>query len=198
MLFGQYSMADPTRAPAGKETAWAYSHVLPDADAIEAQIERHAPGFGALVRGRRVEHLPPGRINLGTARARNELFLRPFHGRPETGIPGVFLGSASAHPGGAVHGAPGWIAAQAALRSARSARALADARELDDLEHVDDVERERDREDGGGPVEHRVRHAPVAVCVRRREVGRERCERERHAPRPQVQTPRGAARSRCA
>ncbi|HEV2591295.1 MAG TPA: NAD(P)/FAD-dependent oxidoreductase [Gaiellaceae bacterium] len=122
VLFGQYSMADSTRSPAGKETAWAYSHVLPDAESIEAQVERHAPGFGALVRGRRVEHLPPGRINLGTARARNELFLRPFHGRPETGVPGVYLGSASAHPGGAVHGAPGWIAAQAALRSARSAR----------------------------------------------------------------------------
>jgi phytoene dehydrogenase-like protein len=127
VLFGQYSMADPTRAPAGKETAWAYSHVLPDADSIEAQVERHAPGFRALVRGRRVEHLPPGRINLGTARARNELFLRPFHGRPETGIPNVYLGSASAHPGGAVHGAPGWIAAQAALRSASRRRARGDA-----------------------------------------------------------------------
>jgi phytoene dehydrogenase-like protein len=123
VLFGQYSMADATRAPAGKETAWAYSHVLPGADSIEAQIERHAPGFRALVRGRRVEQLPPGRINLGTARARNELFLRPFRGRPETGIPNVYLGSASAHPGGAVHGAPGWIAAQAAVRSASRRRA---------------------------------------------------------------------------
>jgi phytoene dehydrogenase-like protein len=122
VLFGQYSMADPTRAPEGKETAWAYSHALDSADAIEAQVERHAPGFGGLVRGRRVERLPPGRINLGTARWRNELFLRPFHGRPETGIPNVFLGSASAHPGGAVHGAPGWIAAHAALRRARRRR----------------------------------------------------------------------------
>jgi phytoene dehydrogenase-like protein len=122
VLFGQYSMADPTRAPAGKETAWAYSHVL-DADGIEAQVERHAPGFRALVRGRRVELLPPGRINLGTARWHNELVLRPFHGRPETGIPHVYLGSASAHPGGAVHGAPGFIAAQAALRSASRRRA---------------------------------------------------------------------------
>lgn len=122
VLFGQYSMADPTRAPEGKETAWAYSHVLAGADAIQAQVERFAPGFGALVRGRRDEHLPPGRINLGTARAENELFLRPFHGRPETGIPNVYLGSASAHPGGAVHGAPGWIAAQAALRSSTRRR----------------------------------------------------------------------------
>jgi phytoene dehydrogenase-like protein len=122
VLFGQYSMADPTRAPAGKETAWAYSHLL-DADGIETQVERHAPGFRALVRGRRVELLPPGRINLGTARWHNQLFLRPFHGRPETGIPNVYLGSASAHPGGGVHGAPGFIAAQAALRSASRRRA---------------------------------------------------------------------------
>jgi phytoene dehydrogenase-like protein len=114
-------MVDPTRAPAGKETAWAYSHVL-DADEIETQVERHAPGFRSLVRGRRTEHLPAGRVNLGTARWRNELVLRPFHGRPSTGIPGVYLGSASAHPGGAVHGAPGWIAAQAALRSAARRR----------------------------------------------------------------------------
>jgi phytoene dehydrogenase-like protein len=126
VLCGQYSMADPTRSPAGKETAWAYSHVLSSAE-IEAQVERHAPGFGALVRGRRVEELPPGRVNLGTARWRNELFLRPFHGRPATGIPNVYLASGSAHPGGAVHGGAGWIAAQAALRSVsrRRARGLA-------------------------------------------------------------------------
>jgi phytoene dehydrogenase-like protein len=122
VLFGQYSMADPTRAPAGKETAWAYSHVL-DAEGIEAQVERHAPGFRALVRGRRVELLPPGRVNLGTARWHNQLVLRPFLGRPETGISDVYLGSASAHPGGGDHGAPGWIAAQAALRSASRRRA---------------------------------------------------------------------------
>jgi phytoene dehydrogenase-like protein len=121
VLFGQYSMADPTRSPAGKETAWAYSHVLSE-DEIEAQVERHAPGFRDLVRGRRVEKLAPGRVNLGTARWQNELVLRPFHGRPATGIPNVWLASASAHPGGAVHGAPGWIAAQAALRSAARRR----------------------------------------------------------------------------
>jgi phytoene dehydrogenase-like protein len=122
VLFGQYSMADPTRAPAGKETAWAYTHTLPTADAIEATVEKHAPGFKALVRGRRVEELPPGRINLGTAKLRNELFLRPFLGRPAAGVDGVYLASASTHPGGAVHGAPGWIAAQAALRAASRRR----------------------------------------------------------------------------
>jgi phytoene dehydrogenase-like protein len=126
VLFGQYSMADPTRSPSGRETAWAYSHVLGETE-IEEQVERHAPGFRRLVRGRRVEKLQPGRVNLGTARWRNELVLRPFFGRPSTGIPSVYLASASAHPGGAVHGAAGWIAAQAALRSAsrRRARGLA-------------------------------------------------------------------------
>ena len=122
VLFGQYSMADPTRAPAGRETAWAYSHVLRDEQAIEAQVELHAPGFGALVRGRRSERLPPGRVNLGTAKLKNELVLRGRFGRPETGIPGLYLASASAHPGGAVHGAPGWIAAHAALRAAARGR----------------------------------------------------------------------------
>ncbi len=122
VLFGQYSMADPTRSPAGKETAWAYSHALASPDEIEAQIEKHAPGFGALVRGRRVERLPPGRINLGTAKLKNEFVLRGRLGRPETGIPGVYLASASAHPGGGVHGSAGWIAAHAAVRAARRRR----------------------------------------------------------------------------
>jgi phytoene dehydrogenase-like protein len=123
VLFGQYSMADPSRSPVGKETAWAYSHVLDDPEAIQAQVERHAPGFGALVRGRRVDRLSPGRINLGTAKLRNELVFRGRFGRPETGIPGVYLASASAHPGGGVHGSPGWIAAQAALSRAARRRA---------------------------------------------------------------------------
>ncbi len=122
VIAGQYSMADPTRAPAGKETAWAYSHDLIDADAIQAAIEQLAPGFGALVRGRREERLPPGRINGGTARFANQLVLRPRFGRPWF-ADGVYLASMSAHPGGGVHGAPGWIAAQAALRSAARRRA---------------------------------------------------------------------------
>lgn len=119
VLFGQYSMADPTRAPEGKETAWAYTHVLPDAEAIEEAVERHAPGFRALVRGRHVQHLPPGRVNGGTAR--RQLVFRPRFGRPKI-ADGLYLGSMSTHPGGSVSGAPGWIAAQAALRSSSRRR----------------------------------------------------------------------------
>jgi phytoene dehydrogenase-like protein len=114
VLFGQYSMADPSRAPTGKETAWAYTHDLRSADAVEAKIEALAPGFRALIRGRHVAEIPPGRISGGQTRVR----LR----RPEI-AEGVFLGSLSAHPGGGVHGAPGWIAAQAALRASSRRRA---------------------------------------------------------------------------
>jgi phytoene dehydrogenase-like protein len=114
VLFGQYSMADSSRAPAGKETAWAYTHDLPSADAVEAKIEALAPGFRALIRGRHVTELPPGRISGGQTRLRIR--------RPEI-AEGVFLGSLSAHPGGGVHGAPGWIAAQAALRASSRRRA---------------------------------------------------------------------------
>jgi phytoene dehydrogenase-like protein len=125
-IVGQYSMADPTRAPAGKETGWAYTHDLADADALEERIEELAPGFRALIRGRHVAKLAPGRVNGGTARLRNQLAFRPRFGRPEL-EPGVYLASLSAHPGGGVHGAPGWIAAQAALSAAarRRARGLA-------------------------------------------------------------------------
>jgi phytoene dehydrogenase-like protein len=115
VLFGQYSMADPSRAPAGKETAWAYSHDLTEPGAIEAAIEELAPGFRALIRGRREERLAPGRLNGGTARLSNQLVFRPRFGRPKF-AEGVYLASMSAHPGGGVHGAPGWIAAHAALR----------------------------------------------------------------------------------
>ena len=120
VIFGQYSMADPTRAPAGKETAWAYTHNLPSAEVVEERVERLAPGFRSLIRGRQVQQLPPGRVNGGTAR--RQLLLRPRFGRPKV-ADGVYLASMSAHPGGGVHGSPGWIAAQAALRSASRRRA---------------------------------------------------------------------------
>jgi phytoene dehydrogenase-like protein len=126
VLFGQYSMADTTRAPAGKETAWAYTHAPIDADELEAAVEAFAPGFRALIRRRHVQHLPPGRVNGGTARLRNQLVFRPRLGRPRIG-PGLYLASMSAHPGGGVHGAPGWIAARAALAAASRRRGKARA-----------------------------------------------------------------------
>lgn len=137
-LFGQMAVADPTRAPEGAETAWAYTHLprrlASDPEAIATQvrrlqsaIERAAPGFGDLVIGRHVQSpsdlqgsnasLSLGALNSGTAAIHQELIFRPTVGlgRPETPIPGLFLASASAHPGGGVHGACGWNAARCAL-----------------------------------------------------------------------------------
>jgi len=129
LLVGQYAAADETRAPAGKDTAWAYTH-LPRGGPVDGLVERMeerveelAPGFGGLVRGRHVlgpadlERLNPsldgGAIGGGTARLSAQ---RVLLSRPETGIDGLYLGSASAYPGPGVHGGPGWIAAGAALR----------------------------------------------------------------------------------
>ena len=134
VLVAQQSLFDATRAPAGKHTLWAYTHVpngstLTDAaaTAIEAQLERFAPGFGDLVLARnalgpaaleaRNANYVGGDINGGSADVR-QLFARPV-ARPNpyrTPIEGVYLCSASTPPGGGVHGMCGYHAARAALR----------------------------------------------------------------------------------
>jgi len=119
----------------GVRGVWDSSDCERFADRIQARIERLAPGFGSRVRTRRVlgprelearnANLVGGAINGGTAQLHQQLFLRPVPGllgRPETGIPGLYLGSASAHPGGGVHGAPGLNAARAALLHHRLGR----------------------------------------------------------------------------
>jgi phytoene dehydrogenase-like protein len=139
---GQYASFDPTRAPAGGDTAWAYAHVPQGlaweegegerfADRMEEEVERRAPGFRRRIRARHVltpprmealnANLVGGAINGGTAQVHQQLILRPLPGlgRPRTPVDGLYLGSASAHPGGGVHGGPGWNAARAALRAAR-------------------------------------------------------------------------------
>jgi phytoene dehydrogenase-like protein len=95
---------------------------------IEAQIEELAPGFTSLIRRRHVltprtfplhdENLRNGALNGGTAQLHQQLIFRPStgSGRPETPIKGLYLGGASAHPGGGVHGASGANAARAALK----------------------------------------------------------------------------------
>ncbi|CAA9228748.1 MAG: Phytoene dehydrogenase and related proteins [uncultured Acidimicrobiales bacterium] len=149
LLVGQQSMVDPTRQPAGKESAWAYTHVPQHVRGdvggedlrgvwderetevfvarMEHEIEMLAPGFGALIRGRHVftpskmeaadANLRHGAINGGTAQLHQQLVFRPVPGagRPGTPVKGLFLGSASAHPGGGVHGACGANAARAAI-----------------------------------------------------------------------------------
>ena len=138
MLFGQMTTSDPSRSPAGTASAWAYTHVprgidwtgqeLADhVDRMEAAVERVAPGFRESQVARQVQSpgdleaedqsLVDGAINAGTAGLHQQLVLRPIPGlgRPETPVPGLYLASASAHPGGGVHGACGWNAARAAI-----------------------------------------------------------------------------------
>lgn len=113
--------------PDGLTGAWDHDECERMADRIESRIEKRAPGFGSRVRARRVlgpreleqrdANLVGGAINGGTAQLHQQLVFRPVAGlgRAETGVPGLYLGSASAHPGGAVHGAAGANAARAAM-----------------------------------------------------------------------------------
>ena len=130
-LIAQPGVVDQTRAPAGKQTLWAYCHVpsgsdVNMADRIEAQIERFAPGFRDLILARSVmtaldmqRHNPNyvgGDINCGAATLRQTVF-RPSVRWNEyrTALPGVYLCSAATPPGGGVHGMCGMGAANAAL-----------------------------------------------------------------------------------
>jgi phytoene dehydrogenase-like protein len=147
IVLGQMAATDPTRAPEGSESVWAYLHVpqrvsVADqplaepvdqaraeqvATEVESRIAEFAPGFRDLVLDRRVlgptelerrnENLVGGAVNGGTAAIHQQLFWRPVPGlgRAETPIQGLYLASASAHPGGGVHGACGSNAARAAL-----------------------------------------------------------------------------------
>ena len=136
VLMAQPTLFDPSRAPPGKHTAWAYCHV-PNGSArdmttaIEDQVERFAPGFRDLIAARsamdsaEVERGNPnyvgGDINGGLQSLR-QLFTRPV-ARPvpySTPLPGVYLCSSSTPPGGGVHGMCGYWAARAALRRSYS------------------------------------------------------------------------------
>jgi phytoene dehydrogenase-like protein len=135
VLLVQASLFDPTRAPAGRHSAWAYCHVphgsTRDMTAeIEGQVERFAPGFSRLIAARAkmdsadVERRNPnyvgGDIN-GGAQDLRQLFTRPVV-RPNpytTPLDGVYLCSSATPPGGGVHGMCGYWAARTALRAAR-------------------------------------------------------------------------------
>jgi phytoene dehydrogenase-like protein len=138
ILFGQMTTSDPSRSPAGTESAWAYTH-LPRAAADDAErvarqvervtqtLERHAPGFSRLVVGSNVQTpavlqqqnpaLVGGAINGGTAQLHQQLVFRPVPGLggAATVVDRLYLAGSSAHPGGGVHGGPGANAARAAL-----------------------------------------------------------------------------------
>lgn len=131
VLFVQPSLFDPSRAPAGKHTAWAYCHApngctLNLTDHIERQVERFAPGFRERVLARSIltpadlerrnanligGDISGGMMDLRQVLARPVLSLAPYR----TPLRGVYICSASTPPGGGVHGMSGRLAAEAAL-----------------------------------------------------------------------------------
>jgi phytoene dehydrogenase-like protein len=135
-IAGQQSVHDPSRAPAGQHTAWAYTHGPHHADwaretdrhveRMEAQVERFAPGFRDVILARHVQSpgglearnpsLVHGDVGHGSYTLDQVIFrplpsLAPYR----TPVRGLFLGSAATFPGGAVHGVPGHAAARLAL-----------------------------------------------------------------------------------
>jgi phytoene dehydrogenase-like protein len=131
VLVAQQSSVDPTRAPAGHHTGWAYCHVpngcTEDMTArIEAQIERFAPGFGDCILARhstspaQLETHNPTMIGGDMAGGRNNLGQFVFRPMPRlnpyaTPNPRLFLCSSSTPPGGGVHGMCGYHAARTVL-----------------------------------------------------------------------------------
>lgn len=133
VLLAQPSLFDASRAPQGKHTAWAYCHLSNGSTqemtgAIEAQVERFAPGFRSHILARHVfsapelelhnENLVGGDIS-GGAMSLGQLFLRPNRWLYRTPIERVYLCSSSTPPGGGVHGMCGYHAVRSAARHAR-------------------------------------------------------------------------------
>lgn len=132
VILVQPTIADPTRAPEGRHVAWAYCHVPNDdatdmTAAIEAQVERFAPGFRDRILATAAKNAPAmeaydanyvgGDINGGIGDWRQLLFRPVVRWNPyTTPDPGLFLCSSSTPPGGGVHGMSGMLAAREALR----------------------------------------------------------------------------------
>ena len=134
ILVGQQSLFDPSRAPSGKHTVWAYCHIpngstFDMTERMEAQIERFAPGFRDRVLARSVmgpaeihrhnENYIGGDIG-GGANTFFQFMTRPFFRLDPyaTSARDIYLCSSSTPPGGGVHGMCGYHAARSALRHA--------------------------------------------------------------------------------
>ena len=132
VLLAQQSVFDPSRAPKGKHTAWAYCHVpngstLSQTEVIEKQVERFAPGFRECILARYTLNTADlenynsnyigGDINGGTQDI-TQLFTRPaLRLSPyRTSAKGIYICSSSTPPGGGVHGMCGYNAARRALK----------------------------------------------------------------------------------
>jgi phytoene dehydrogenase-like protein len=132
VLVAQQSLFDSTRAPAGKQTGWAYCHVPHGStadmtDAIERQIERFAPGFRDRILARHTFNTAQyekhdanfvGGDIAGGANVLSQFLARPFVRRDPYSTPNerIYMGSSSTPPGGGVHGMCGFWAARSALR----------------------------------------------------------------------------------
>jgi phytoene dehydrogenase-like protein len=131
VLLAQPSLFDSSRAPASKQTAWAYCHVpngskVDMLERLENQIERFAPGFRNCILARRVfspanlesmdANLVGGDIGGGVMDIRQFLF-RPTRQHYATSARDVYICSSSTPPGGGVHGMCGYHAAKMALSS---------------------------------------------------------------------------------
>ena len=132
VLLAQPSISDPTRAPEGKHSVWAYCHTPHNSNvdmsaAIENQVERFAPGFKDRIIGRHVmnsrqmESYNPnyiggdingGVIDIGQLFTRPALRLSPYR----TSAKGLYICSSSTPPGGGVHGMCGYYAAKRAMK----------------------------------------------------------------------------------
>lgn len=140
LILCQQSDFDETRAPAGQRTGYAYCHVPPGStvdmtEAIEAQVERYAPGFRDRILARHStspsdfaaynRNCVGGAITGGVADL-FQIFTRPVARLDPytTPNPRLFIGSASTPPGGGVHGQCGYWAARSILR--RCGRGLVD------------------------------------------------------------------------
>lgn len=131
VLLVQPSLFDFSRAPSGKHTAWGYCHVPNGStasyfEAIEAQVERFAPGFRDCILARTITtpaNFEAWNANLiggdlsGGAMTPRQLVFRPTSSLYSTAIPKVFLCSSSTPPGGGVHGMCGHLAANRALET---------------------------------------------------------------------------------
>jgi phytoene dehydrogenase-like protein len=147
LVLGQQSLVDDTRAPAGCHTLYGYTHAPYDpdpytyaggwpawrerlADVMEHRIEALAPGFRSRILGRALRdphdlfrqnaNLVGGDLGGGSAAWDQSLFLRPTVRafRHRTPITGLYLCSASSHPGAGIHGMGGWNAAARVLEDA--------------------------------------------------------------------------------
>jgi phytoene dehydrogenase-like protein len=142
LVVGQHTLHDPSRAPHGRHTLYVYAHVphrppLGDdalTERIEEQIERFAPGFRDLVLARAarspaaIERENPslvgGDLGGGSYEIDQQLAFRPAIElvRGRTPVRGLYVGGASVHPGGGVHGVSGDAAARAVIADASQLR----------------------------------------------------------------------------